>query len=99
MYGDANIAGTPQGQRGVMNDIYPPPKDAIYAKDWQLTLPPSLDESITAKGMPAALNEYQIGWDGARGYIPTSRKDMWHYYDNYYLNALRDNDRNLQVLI
>lgn len=99
MYGDANLPNTPQAQQPGAPVILPPPHNAIYAKTWQFNLPTTLQESLTAKGMPPALLQYQDGWSGALGFIPTDRKDMWHDYYNYYLNALRDNDHSLQHLI
>lgn len=99
MYGDANLPGTPQAQKPTAAVIFPPPANTLYAKRWQFTLPPTLNESLTAPGMPDALNEYQQGWAGTLGFIPTERKDMWSFYYNYYLNALRDNDASLQAFL
>ena len=95
MYGDANIPGTPQAQKPQAPVILPPPANSLYTKNWQFTLPKTLQESLRAPGMPNALLEYQQGWAGTLGYIPTERQDMWTYYYNYYLNALRDNDHSL----
>ena len=61
--------------------------------------PPGLQELLTAPGMPQALAEYQKGWSGSFGYIPTVRPDMWSYFYNYYLNLIRDNDQGLQLLL
>ncbi len=99
MYGDANLPGTPQAQQPQSPVILPPPANTLYAKNWTFTLPRSLQENLAAPGMPSALSNYQQGWAGALGFIPTQRKDMWQYYYNYYLNALRDNDRSLQEVI
>jgi arylsulfatase A-like enzyme len=99
MYGDANIPGTTQAQKPMAQVIFPPPANSLYADTWQFDLPKSLAESLTAKGMPAALNQYQEGWTGTLGVIPVNRQDMWSYYYNYYLNAIRDNDHNLQIII
>lgn len=99
MYGDANLANTTQAQIPNAKVILPPPTNTLYQQSWQFELPASLTESLTAKGMPAALNQYQQGWAGTLGFIPTERKDMWQTYYNYYLNAIRDNDANLQRVI
>lgn len=99
MYGDANLPNSTQAQQPQSPVILPPPANTLYQKNWQFDLPVSLNESLTAKGMPDALNQYQQGWAGALGFIPTDRKDMWHYYYNYYLNAIRDSDHNLQLII
>ncbi|MEO8401771.1 MAG: sulfatase-like hydrolase/transferase [Gammaproteobacteria bacterium] len=99
MYGDANLPNTPQIQVAALPVIFSPPANTIYQKKWKFALPASLDESLVAKGVPDALNQYQQGWSGTLGFIPTDRKDMWQYYYNYYLNLLQDNDRNLHLVI
>ncbi|HEX2548809.1 MAG TPA: sulfatase-like hydrolase/transferase, partial [Gammaproteobacteria bacterium] len=99
MYGDANLPGTPQIQKAGVPVIFPPPDNAIYKTRWKFTLPNNLNESLVKDGMPAGLWEYQQGWSGALGSIPTQRKDMWEYYYNYYLNALGDSDRSLQNIV
>jgi arylsulfatase A-like enzyme len=49
--------------------------------------------------MPKALLEYQKGWDGWSGTIPTDRKDMWSIFYNYYLNAIRDSDGSIKQIV
>jgi hypothetical protein len=94
MYADANIPGKPVVQKALTDSLLtPPPNDTIYQKTWTLASPPGLQESLTAPGMPQALAEYQKGWSGSFGYIPTVRPDMWSYFYNYYLNLIRDNDQ------
>jgi arylsulfatase len=100
MFADANPPGRPPVQKPGPNiRLTPPPASALYERRWDFALPPSLGESLKAPGMPAALREYDQGWSGVFGTIPTDRKDMWQIYYNYYLNCLRDNDRSLQQLI
>jgi arylsulfatase len=77
----------------------PPPANSIYEKKWSFKLPASLDESLTAPGMPKALLEYHNGWTAWSGTIPTDRKDMWTIFYNYYLNTIRDSDTNIQQIV
>src|SRR5262249_59247569 len=77
----------------------PQPPNSIYEQKWSFTLPASLKESLTAPGMPSALLEYQKGWDGWSGTIPTDRKDMWTIFYNYYLNTIQDSDRSVQQIV
>jgi arylsulfatase A-like enzyme len=58
-----------------------------------------VQESLTAPGMPKALLEYKNGWDGWSGVIPTDRKDMWTIFYNYYLNTIRDSDRDIEQIV
>ena len=100
MYADANIPGKPVVQKALTDSLLtPPPNDTIYQKTWTFASPPGLQESLTAPGMPQALAEYQKGWSGLFGYVPTVRPDMWSYFYNYYLNLIRDNDQGLQLLL
>src|SRR5262249_23793832 len=80
--------------------VLPPlPESSIYQRKWAFTLPQSLQESLTAPGMPRALLEYRQGWDGWSGTIPADRRDMWSIFYNYYLNTIRDEDRALQQIV
>jgi arylsulfatase len=100
MFGNGNIPGQPEVQKPVAPWVAPPPPaNAIYEKKWSFKLPPSLDEPLTAPGMPKALSEYEKGWDGWSGTIPTDRKDMWTIFYNYYLNTIRDSDGSIQQII
>jgi arylsulfatase A-like enzyme len=100
MYGNANVPGEPAVEKAVSPKALPPlPANAIYQKSWPFMLSPSLQESLTGPGMPSALLEYKNGWDGWSGVIPTDRPDMWNIFYNYYLNAIRDEDRALQQIV
>jgi arylsulfatase A-like enzyme len=99
MFGNGNVPGQPLVQIAVSPQaVPPPPESSIYKKVWSFTLSPSLQESLTAPGMPGALAEYNKGWNGWSGTIPTNRKDMWSIFYNYYLNTIRDEDRSLQQI-
>ena len=100
MFGDGNIPGQPPVQKPLAPEATPaPPPNSIYEKKWSFTLPASVQESLTAPGMPKALLEYTKGWDGWSGTIPTDRKDMWTIFYNYYLNTNRDSDRDIQQIV
>jgi len=100
MFGDGNIPGQPPVQKAIAPEATPPPPpNAIYEKKWSFTLPASVQESLTAPGMPKALLEYRKGWDGWSGTIPTDRNDMWTIFYNYYLNTIRDSDRNIEQIV
>jgi arylsulfatase len=99
MYADANVAGTVQAQKADLNGVLTaPPKNSLYAKRWNSALSPTLQESLSAPGMPGALAQYNAGWSGVLGYIPVDRPDMWQVFNNYYLNMIRDTDTSLQLL-
>jgi len=100
MFGNGNVPGQPPVQKPIVPEAAPPPPaSSIYERKWSFTLPASVQESLTAPGMPSALLEYQKGWDGWSGVIPTDRKDMWSIFYDYYLNTIQDNDRSLQQIV
>jgi len=99
MYADANVPGTPQVQKAVSNEaIVAPPMNSLYSQRWNTASSPTMQESLSAPGMPAALAEYHTGWEGVLGTIPTNRPDMWQVFNDYYLNMIRDTDLSLQQL-
>jgi hypothetical protein len=58
MFGNGNIPGQPEVQKPVVPWVVPPPPaNSIYEKKWSFKLPQSLDEPLTAPGMPKALLE------------------------------------------
>jgi arylsulfatase A-like enzyme len=100
MYADANIPGTPQVQRAVVNGALTlPPQNSLYNRRWNTAPSPTIRESLSAPGMPGALTEYHKGWSGALGTIPVDRADMWRVFNDYYLNMIRDTDTDLQRLL
>jgi arylsulfatase A-like enzyme len=100
MYANANIPGQPPVQKAVTPQATPPnPANSIYERQWSFSLPESLQQSLTAPGVPRALREYKEGWDGWSGSIPTDRPDMWRKFYNYYLNANQDVDHSIQQII
>jgi arylsulfatase A-like enzyme len=100
MYADANVPGTPQVQKAVVNGVLTaPPNNSLYGKRWNTAPSPTLQEKLSAPGMPAALTEYHLGWSGALGTIPANRPDMWRVFNDYYLNTIRDTDSALQQLL
>jgi arylsulfatase A-like enzyme len=99
MYADANVPGTPQVQQAVSKEaIVTPPANSLYSQRWNTAPSPTLLESLSAPGMPPALGEYNTGWEGVLGTIPTNRPDMWQVFNDYYLNMIRDTDLSLQQL-
>ncbi len=99
MYADANVLGTEQAQKAVVNGVLTaPPKNSLYSEQWQPAPSATMHESLSAPGMPAALTAYHLGWSGALGFIPVNRPDMWQLFNNYYLNLIRDTDLSLKQL-
>lgn len=99
MYGDANQKGSEEQASLVGTPLTPPPDSRLYQRQWDFPLSPTHDEPMNAPGRPQAQLAYKIGWSGFLGDIPVGATDMWRTYYNYYLNLIRDNDRDLQLLV
>lgn len=99
MYADANLGGTPTQASKIGATITTPPVNRRFRDTWQFGLSPSHEDPIDSPDRPPAQMQYHLGWSDFLGSIPEQRDDMWRLFYNYYLNLIRDNDRNLQLLL
>ncbi|MDJ0514412.1 MAG: sulfatase-like hydrolase/transferase [Methyloceanibacter sp.] len=99
MYADANEPGSKEQVSAVGMKLTPPPDNNHFATKWTFPKSPSHSESLDAPGRPRAQLVYNIGWSEFLGEIPMNADAMWYNYYNYYLNLIRDNDRNLKGVI
>lgn len=98
MYADANMKGQQVQFSKIGATITPPPDNLIFMQKWQFPLSPSHSQPIDAPGRPPAQMQYHLGWSAFLGEIPDGRDDMWKKFYNYYLNLIRDSDRNLKLV-
>jgi arylsulfatase len=98
-FADVNPPGE-SVQKGLKPGLTCPiPADNQFRKQWDFQMWSTLDESLRAPGRPGTHWEFYRGTANVMGEIPIKRRDMWRAYNNYYLNMLQENDRNLgQVL-
>ena len=78
--------------------LLPEPTDPLYQEDLGLALPPNFG-SAGDIAAPAAHHLYRIANDVGLGGIPDDDLDAWRRYENYYLNCLRDVDRQIGVVL
>jgi arylsulfatase len=98
MFYDTDAPGTPvQTARGI-TQVARDPADPLYAAQWQFDLPASHDQALDASGRPAAHRDFLRSHDALVGSIP-NEADRWHRRHNYYLNCLRDADRNIAAVL
>lgn len=98
MFYDTDAPGTPvQAKRGLTH-IARDPIDPIYAKQWRFNLPSSLAQPLDAPGRPRAHQDYLRSHDALVGNIP-NEEARWRRRHNYYLNCLRDVDRNVATVL
>lgn len=99
MYAEVNEPGRKVQESQVGMKIVPPPANRHFAAQWKFDPSPSALEPMDAPGRPRAHLSYMIGWSAFLGEIPVHEATMWNTYYNFYLNLVRDNDRNLQSLL
>jgi arylsulfatase len=98
MFIDTDRPGEPVQARNILGHIRPEPANPLYAKQWAFELPATYTQALDAPGRPAAHVDYIRSHDGLVGNIP-NEDWRWRRRHNYYLNCLRDVDRNLVLLL
>lgn len=84
--------------RNILGRILPEPADPLYEKQWPFDLPATYHEPIDAPGRPMAHADYLKSHDSLVGNI-ANEDWRWRRRHNYYLNCLRDADRNIVPLL
>ncbi len=98
MFYDTDAPGTPvQSARGLTH-VARDPVDPLYARQWTFDLPRSHDQPLDAAGRPPAHRDFLRSHDALVGEIP-NEPARWRRRHNYYLNCLRDADRNIAAVL
>jgi len=98
MYYDTDPPGSVvQAKRG-LSHVARDPVDPLYAKQLQFDLPPSHAQALHAPGRPPAHRDFLRSHDALVGQIP-NEPARWQRRHNYYLNCLRDVDRNIATVL
>jgi arylsulfatase len=98
MFYDTDAPGTVvQAQRGITH-VARDPVDPLYAKQWDFALPPNHGQALDAPGRPPAHRDFLRSHDALVGAIP-DEEPRWRRRHNYYLNCLRDADRNIASVL
>jgi arylsulfatase len=84
-------------QRGITH-VARAPADPLYAAKWPFRLPASHDEPLDAAGRPAAHRDFLRSHDALVGEIP-DEPERWQRRHDFYLNCLRDADRNIASVL
>ena len=98
MFIDTDRAGQPVQAKNILGHIRPEPATPLYARQWAFELPSTYGQALDAPGRPAAHSDYIRSHDALVGNIP-NEDWRWRRRHNYYLNCLRDVDRNLTLLL
>jgi arylsulfatase len=98
MFYDTDAPGTVvQATRGLAH-VARDPVDPLYAKQWDFQLPASHFQPLDAPGRPPAHREFLHSHDAMVGAIP-NEASRWRRRHNYYLNCVRDVDRNIAAVL
>lgn len=98
MFYDTDAPGTPVRQARGLTHVARDPVDPLYAKQWSFDLPPNHGQALDAPGRPPAHRDFLRSHDALVGEIP-DEPARWQRRHNYYLNCLRDADRNIGTLL
>jgi arylsulfatase len=99
MFLDTDRPGEVSQGRNLLGHIRGEPDDPLYRKRWSADLPKSFRQPLDAPGRPRAHADYMKSHDGLVGHIAEGEAWRWQRRHNYYLNCLRDADRNLATLL
>ncbi len=98
MFYDTDAPESPVNPRRGITHVARDPKDPLYAKRWDFALPASHFQAIDAPGRPPAHKDFLLSHDALVGNIP-DEEARWRRRHNYYLNCMRDVDRNIGAVL
>jgi len=99
MFLNTDRPGQVSQAKHLLGNIRGEPADPLYAKQWGFDLPATFRQPLNAPGRPAAHADYIRSHDGLVGRIAEEEEWRWRRRHNYYLNCLRDADRNMDTLL
>jgi len=98
MFYDTDAPGTPLRPERGLTHVARDPVDPLYARKWGFELPASHAQPLAAPGRPPAHRDFLRSHDAMVGEIP-NEPAHWRRRHNYYLNCLRDVDRNIAAVL
>jgi arylsulfatase len=99
MFYDTDEPGQPVQGKNALSHLAGDPPHENYARQWDFELPESFAQALDAPGRPAAHIDHTKGNDAMTGPIPVEDTWRWRKRHNFYLNALRDVDRNIMTVL
>ena len=77
-------------------EVAEPPKDKVYEKTYDLSLPSTWQQDISTDGTVYGINAYKNTWFGNMGGID---EHNFVKMQDYYFNCIQDSDNNLMNLL
>ncbi len=93
-YGGRGVVKPPPNLAEAMT-VKPPVDTPLYAKQWDLGLPESVDDDLSTAA--PAIREYAKGMETMFGPVPDA--EAWVRGMNFYLNCTRDVDRSIDIVL
>lgn len=98
MFYNTDAPGTRAQTQHALTHVEREPNDPLYAKQWDFKLPANHQHPLNAKGRPLAHTDFLLSHDALVGEI-ANETARWRRRHNYYLNCLRDADRNINDIL
>lgn len=98
MFYDTDAPGTDHQASMALTHVVREPDDPLYARQWNFDLPANHRQALDAPGRPAAHRDFLRSHDALVGEIP-DEEPRWRRRHNYYLNCMRDVDRNIAAIL
>jgi arylsulfatase len=99
MFYDTDAPGAPLRPPPGLSPLNRDPVDPIYAAQWKFDLPGTHRQPLDQPGRPKAHADYLRSHDAMIAPVAPNEDDRWRRRHNYYLNCLRDVDRNIATLL
>ena len=98
MFYDTDAPGTPKRKPPGLSPIERDPVDPLYAAQWGFKMPVSHMQALSGPGRPAAHADYLKSHDWMVSPV-ANEEARWRRRHNYYLNCIRDVDRNIVAVL
>jgi arylsulfatase len=99
MFYNTDRPGEKVQERNILAAIAPEPAHPLYTKQWKFELPKSFAQRLEAPGRPRAHADFIKSHDALVGRIAAEDEWRWRKRHNFYLNCLRDVDRNVVTVL
>ena len=99
MFYDTDAPGTPLRPPPGLAPIARDPLDPLYAAQWNFDLPGTHRQPLDQPGRPRAHGEYLKSHDALVAPVAPAEDERWRRRHNYYLNCMRDVDRNIAAML
>lgn len=98
MYYNTDVPGESVQSGRTLMRVNREPNSPTYADQWDWALPESRNQPLVAPGRPDAHLDYIESRAALVGQVP-NEDPRWRRLNNYYLNCIRDVDRNILRIV